>query len=445
MNTATSAAAKDRPRDLFVTKATLHRRKAAPNLQAEAAAFRGLSKSLADDPCVAVRNLLESALGLCHAGSAGMSLLHEDDTGQPIVRWAAINGALAAHEGTDTPRDASPCGLCLETGTTIRVSRPERTFTSLRSTRPAIVEDLIVPLHDNAGKTLGTLWIAHHDRRSHFCSDDARIAEQLAAQLVLALSLLEQARERRYAVALFESHQLAEQNLLMHDLAEERDMRQHAETSESESRRALQFKDAMIREVNHRTKNTLQSAASLLALHADATSSAEVRLALLDSNARLHLLAKVHELLYTTTDNAQSVLMPELLQILGDGLRPSLARTLAQVRLEFTCDSISLPVDQAIPLVLLVNEVVTNAYKHAFPNEAQGEITVSLRRSLERELILRIADNGIGCQPTGGGVGMGLRLIRNFAAQLQGTLIFSTPVQGAGTAITLTISPSVQA
>ena len=405
MNTATSAAAKDRPRDLFVTKATLHRRKAAPNLQAEAAAFRGLSKSLADDPCVAVRNLLESAQGLCHAGSAGVSLLREDDTGQPIVRWAAISGALAAHEGTDTPRDASPCGLCMDIGTTIRVWRPERTFTSLRSTRPAIVEDLIVPLHDNAGKTLGTLWIAHHDRRSHFCSDDARIAEQLAAQLVLALSLSEQASERRG------------------------------------NRQALAFKDSLIQEVNHRTKNTLQAAASLLFLHARATSSTQVRSALLDSRARLQLLAKVHELLYTKIGSAQTVLMPELLQILAEGLRQSFARMSAQVQLELTCDSLSLPVDQAIPLALLVNEVVTNAYKHAFPNDSCGAITVSLRRPSEHALILRIADTGIGWHATGGGAGIGLRLIRNFAAQLQGTLTLATPADQAGTAITLTIDP----
>ena len=117
-------------------------------------------------------------------------MLRDDGAGQPVVRWAAISGALASHEGTDTPRDSSPCGLCLDTGTTIRVSRPQRAFTSLRDTQPAIVEDLIVPLYDNASKPLGTLWIAHHDRRSHFCSDDARIAEQLAAQAVLALNLL---------------------------------------------------------------------------------------------------------------------------------------------------------------------------------------------------------------------------------------------------------------
>ena len=439
MNTATIAAVKTRPPDLFVTRAKLQRRKAAPNLQAEAAAFCELSKALADDPCMALRNLLEVARGLCRAGSAGLSLLRDDSAGQPIVRWAAISGALASYEGTDTPRDSSPCGLCLETGATIRVSRPQRAFTALRDTQPAIIEDLIVPLYDHASKPLGTLWIAHHDRRSRFYYDDARIAEQLGAQAVLALNLSEQTREREYALALLESHQLAEQNLLMHDLAEERGMREHAEASESESRRALVFKDAMLHEVNHRTKNTLQAAGSLLALHAGATSSAPVRLALLDSYARLQLLAKVHELLYTTTDSAQTVVMPELLQILGDGLRQSFARMSAQVKLDVSCDSLSLPVDQAIPLALLANEVVTNAYKHAFPNGSSGEITVSLRQPSEDALVLRIADTGIGWHPTGGGVGMGLRLIRTFAAQLQGTLIFSTAAEQAGTAITLTI------
>lgn len=445
MNTATIGAAENRPPDLFVTRATLRRRRAAPNLQAEATAFCRLSRVLGDDPRAATRTVLEIARNLCHAGSAGLSLLPHDGAGQPMVRWAAISGALAPYQGTQTPRDASPCGLCLETGTTIRVTRPQRTFTALRDTQPAMVEDLIVPLYDKANKPLGTLWVAHHDSRSTFSADDARIAEQLAAQLVLALQLSEQAREREYAVALVESHQLAEQNLLIHDLAEERGLREHAEASESESRRVLVFKNAMIHEVNHRAKNTLQAAGALLSVHARATASEQVRLALLDSRARLQLLAKVHELLYKTTDSAQTVVMPELLQILGDGLRQSFAAVSAEVRLEVSCDSLSLPVDQAIPLVLLANEVVTNAYKHAFPNGSSGNITVSLQQPSEQVLMLRIADTGIGWQPTGGGgTGMGLRLIRTFAAQLQGRLIFSAAAQETGTAITLTIGPAAQ-
>jgi two-component sensor histidine kinase len=441
VNTSTIAAEKSRPPDLFVTRTMLRRRKAAPDLQAEAASFCELSKVLADDPCVALRHLLDIARGSCHAGSAGLSLLRDDDAGHTLVRWAAISGALAAHEGMDTPRDSSPCGLCLDAGTTIRVARPQRAFTSLRATEPEIVEDLIVPLYDNASNPLGTLWIVHHDRKSHFTADDARVAEQLAAQSVLALNLLERAKEHQYAMALRESHQMAQQQLLVHDLAEERGLREHAEAMEIAGRRALVFKDAMLHEVNHRTKNTLQAAGSLLVLHANATSSAQARIALLDSYARLQLLAKVHELLCTKTDGAQTVLMPGLLQTLTDGLRQSFDRASAHVSVQLTSDPIALPVDQAIPLALLANELVTNAYKHAFPNDVTGEITVSLRHTPESGLILRIADNGIGLYQTGNDVGLGLKLIRTLAAQLRGALTFATPLEGAGTAITLTIRP----
>jgi two-component sensor histidine kinase len=422
----------------------LYRRKAAPNLQAEADAFCEVSKILADDPCVALRHVLDIARSSCHAGSAGLSLLQDDGAGGTVVHWAAISGALASYEGTDTPRDSSPCGLCLDTGTTIRISRPQRAFTSLRDTQPAMVEDLIVPLYDTASKPLGTLWIAHHDRTSHFSSDDARVAEQLAAQSVLALNLLERTKEHQYAMALRESHQVAQQQLLVHDLAEERGLREHAEASESESRRALVFKDAMLREVNHRTKNTLQAAGSLLVLHARATPSTQARVALLDSYARLQLLAKVHELLCTRTDGAQTVLMPGLLQTLADGLSHSFGKTAAHVGLQLTCDPISLPVDQAIALTLLANELATNAYKHAFPSDAAGQITVSLQHTPKDGLTLRIADTGVGLHLTGSEIGMGLRLIRTLAAQLRGTLIFATPPAGAGTQITLTIRPPAQ-
>jgi two-component sensor histidine kinase len=441
VSTSTIVGEQDRLPDLFVTRAMLRRRRTMPDLQAEAAAFCELSKIIADDPCVALRYLLDIARGSCSAGSAGLSLLRDDDAGRTVVRWAAISGALAAHEGTDTPRDSSPCGLCLDSGTTIRVARPQRAFTSLRATEPEIVEDLIVPLYDNASKPLGTLWIAHHDRKSHFTADDARVAEQLAAQSVLALNLVERAKEQQYAMALRDSHQVAQQQLLAHDLAEERGLREHAEALVSESRRALVFKDAMLHEVNHRTKNTLQAAGSLLVLQASATSSAQVRVALLDSYARLQLLAKVHELLCMKADSAQTMLMPELLQTLADGLRQAFANTSAPVSLQLTCDPISLPVNEAIPLALLANELLTNAYKHAFPNDVTGEITMSLRDTPENGLTLRISDNGIGLYRTGSDVGLGRKLIRTLASQLRGTLIFVTPPEGAGTVVTLTIRP----
>jgi two-component sensor histidine kinase len=440
VNTATIADVPNRPADLFVTRTALERRKRAPSLQAELTAFCGVSKVLADDPRAALRHLLEIARYLCDAGTAGLSLLRRDSAGQAMVRWEAISGALAPYEGTDAPRDCSPCGLCLDTSTTILVSRPERAFNCLHDTRPSIVEDLIVPLYDSTRNPLGTLWIAHHDCTSRFSSDDVRIVEQLAVQLVLTLRLMEHARERQQALALLPSHQVAQENLLAYDLYRERSVHEQVE---SESRQALVF--AMIHEVNHRTKNTLQVAASLLSLHARNTPSAQVREALLVSHERLQLLAKAHELLYFNHDSTQTVLMPQLLQTLGDALRQSFASVSAHVRLDLTCDPISLPVKKAIPLALLANEAMTNAYKHAFPNDTPGTITAQLRCMPENVLVLRIADNGIGLHLSGGEGGMGLMLIRTFAAQLGGALDIAGQADGLGTALTLTIQRAAEA
>lgn len=433
---AASPDATTRPPDLFVTGAALQRRQVAPDLPAESAAFCELTQVLADDPNLAVRHLLKIARDLCGAGSAGLSLLRQDPEGQAIVRWEAVSGALASYEGTHAPRVNSPCGLCLDTGTSMVVSRPERAFDWLKDTPPAIVEYLVVPLNDRVRETLGTLWIAHHDGTSRFCYDDARIAEQLAAHLVLALQLLERANERRHALAVLESLHTAQQNLLAHDLHQERSLREQVEDENSQ---ALRLKDAVIHEVNHRTKNTLQAAASLLSLHARSTTSAPVRSALLDSHNRLQLLARAHQLLYADPDNTQSVLMPQLLHTLGDALRQTFAEQSARVSLEIRSDPITLPVGAAIPLALIANEAVTNAYKHAFPRDSLGQVTVQLQCTADNALVLRVADTGVGLHPDGAEGGMGFKLMRLFASQLNGTLEFAEQPGREGTVITLTI------
>jgi len=439
VNTATSVDAPIRPADLITARPLVRRPERAPNFPAEVAALCELSQAVAIDPRGALRRFLEIALRLCNAGTAGLSLLRLNGVGQATVRWEAISGALASHEGTDTPRDFSPCGLCLDAGRTILVSRPERVFTYLRATGPSIVEDLIVPLYDHAGRPLGTFWIAHHDPAARFCSDDARIVEQLAIQLALALKLLEQGREHRYALALLESNKMAHQNLLAIGLAEERSLREQAEASESAIRQALVFKDAVIQEVHHRVKNTLQIAASLLSLHARATPSAEARVALQESYGRLHLLATVHELLYASADSAQEILMPTLLTAISDGLRQSFAEMSNRVSLQITSDQILLSPDEAIPIALLANEVLTNAYKHAFPDGCAGMIAVNLSCVPESGIILRIMDSGVGMRSSGAESGLGVKLIRSFAAQLQASLVFSKPTDAEGTVVTLRI------
>lgn len=437
MDSVIGADRETRYSDCYVPANTLPQRMSPPNLRAEAAAICKLSKSLAEDPDATVRYLLDSAQELCGAGSAGLSLVHQNQTGDAIIRWEVVSGALSAQEASVTPRDCSPCGLCLDIGSAILISRPQRVFDRLADQPPSIAEMLTTPLYDGARKPLGTLWVAHHDSRAHFDSDDVRVVEQLAAQLVLSLKLQERARDHARALAVFESHQQAQQNPLIYHLYEERTLLEQAEI---ENRQALRFKDALIEEVNHRTKNTLQAASTLLTMQARASSSAQVCEALLDNAARLHVLAKVHELLHVKANSTLSVYMPQLLQSLGEALRQSLGRTHPHVALDIECDQMELPAQDAVALALLANEAVTNAYKHAFPNESSGMITVALHRTPENALSLRIEDTGSGLASPAAGDGMGLTLIRTFAAQLRGTLDVGHRDIGTGTLVTLTIA-----
>lgn len=427
-----------RPSGLIITAELQQRRERVPNLRAEVAAFGDLSQILAVDPRRAVRRFTQIALRLCGAGSAGLSLLRPATSTSSQLQWEVVSGALAAHEGGGTPRGFGPCGLCLDAGAAILLSRPERAFGYLARLRPTLFETLIVPLYDNARRPLGTLWIVHHDPVASFCVNDVRILEQLAIQLVLALKLVREGREHRAVLASLESQRSIQQSVTRH-LIEERNRRERAELAESGIRQAMVFKDAVVQEAHHRVKNTLQIAASVLSLHAHATVSPEVRSALHESFSRLHLLAKVHELLYAQADSSQGVPMSMLLQAMGDALQRSFFEISSRVQLRITSDGLALPADDAIPLALLANEAITNAYKHAFPQGSSGVIVADLRRAPDDTVLLQVADTGIGLQPQPASGGLGLKLIRNFATQLQGVLAFAHPAQGTGTTLTLSI------
>ncbi|MET0498973.1 MAG: GAF domain-containing protein [Steroidobacteraceae bacterium] len=251
----TVAAATIQPPDLLTLGTSLPRSPRASDLSAELASFYELSRVIAETPQRASRRLLEISLGLCNAGSAGISLLQHNAEGQAVVRWEAISGALAAQQGIDTLRDLSPCGMCLDLGVTILLLRPERVFDSLSEIDPPIVENLVVPLYDASHKALGTLWIAHHDSTSRCTAEDARILEQLAIHLVLALRLLDYARESEHAHAVAESCELTLQTAV-HFLVEERRRREHAEATESDLRQAMPSKDAQIRELRQERRSS---------------------------------------------------------------------------------------------------------------------------------------------------------------------------------------------
>jgi len=277
---------------------------------------------------------------------------------------------------------------------------------------PAI-EGLIVPLYDTGRQPLGTLWIVSHEEGRSFDATDARVMEQLAVQLVLALKWQHATTAAEGRIA---------------------DLEAQARSFEQ----AAQHKDAIIAEVNHRVKNSIQSSMALLHLQAKVVQSPEAQEALSEAQARLAVFANVHELLYREASSTQAVAMAALLDALVDACRASFADQSDRVRLNVRSDPIMLHPEQAVPLALIVNEAVTNAYKHAHPNGQSGEIQVSLEKA-EGSIRLSIADDGVGMPMALRQGSLGLRLIRTFAQQVAGTVALENAV-GTRWTITLPLS-----
>jgi two-component system, sensor histidine kinase PdtaS len=175
---------------------------------------------------------------------------------------------------------------------------------------------------------------------------------------------------------------------------------------------AEQAKDLLLRELGHRTKNNLAMAISMLSMQASLKSNVETRRALEKAAARLYAIASAHEHFRPFEHKGRIEMRAYLGQLcghLGDALRD-----VRPIAVKVDACELHLPAEQAVALGLIVNELVTNSLKHAFPSDRAGTIHVILRSQSGVTLLVR--DDGIGCStPTGG---IGTRLVMLLAQQL---------------------------
>lgn len=157
----------------------------------------------------------------------------------------------------------------------------------------------------------------------------------------------------------------------------------------------LEEKEWLLKEVHHRVKNNLQVVSSLLQSQS-AYLKDEALAAVHDSQHRVQAMSLIHQKLYQT-DNISTINMDLYIPELVDYLRDSFV---TRTRIVFVMDiePVALDVTQAIPLGLIINEAVTNVFKHAFTGRERGQVHVSLKQLNQAELILNISDNGIGLQ-----------------------------------------------
>ena len=165
----------------------------APDYAAESRALIALAEQLAASPAGILQKLAETALTLCGAQSAGISLLEAD--GKRFY-WPAIAGQWAEHLGGGTPREYGPCGTVLDNNTALLFSHPERDFDYFAPVTPLVEEALLMPFYIN-GNAVGTVWIIAHDQSRRFESEDLRLMTDLgtfaasAYQAVLSLNAIQ--------------------------------------------------------------------------------------------------------------------------------------------------------------------------------------------------------------------------------------------------------------
>jgi two-component sensor histidine kinase len=186
---------------------------------------------------------------------------------------------------------------------------------------------------------------------------------------------------------------------------------------------SLEEKEVLLKEIHHRVKNNLQIVSSLLYLQSRKTEDDTVLQVLRESQNRIKSMALIHEKLYHSHDFTRIDFADYIRSLAGHLMHTY--RTVGGVNLKVDVGQVSFGLDKAIPLGLIINELVSNALKYAFPLDRRGEITVSLQEEADRGDTLIVRDNGVGFpqdidfehSPS-----LGLQLVCTLAKQVDGEI-----------------------
>jgi PAS domain S-box-containing protein len=208
---------------------------------------------------------------------------------------------------------------------------------------------------------------------------------------------------------------------------------------EEQLRASLQDKEVLLKEVYHRVKNQLQVISSLLSLQSQTLQDREALLAFHDSQARIQAMALIHEALYQSSSLAQVHFGDYARRLAGDLLRAQSVQP-ERIRLTFQTDEVWLSAEQAMPCGLILNELLTNCVKHAFPAGRAGDIRIVVQADATAHVTIAVRDTGVGF-PEGidfrTTASLGMQLVCLLTEQLGGTIALE---RREGTAVTIRFS-----
>jgi PAS domain S-box-containing protein len=188
---------------------------------------------------------------------------------------------------------------------------------------------------------------------------------------------------------------------------------------------SLDEKEVLLKEIHHRVKNNLAVVTSLLNLQSSGIDDPEAKEAFKNSMSRIRAMALIHEKLYKSEDLRQ-IYASDYLEAIVENLVLNYRTLGSDIDVERKLDDIPLTIEQAIPCGLIMNELITNAFKYAFPGQAKGHITVTFAQQDDHSYKLAISDNGVGLPadisfpPPSSTPSLGLQLVEVLARQLDG-------------------------
>lgn len=350
---------------------------------------------------------------VCHAARdiigaqyAGAGVLTDDGETLLPLCFSGLDPETVARIGPAMPRQGMLDRLLTE-GCPIRVGDVSADWHTLGlpSPHPPIYSFGGTPI-TSPTQRYGVLYVANKLGGGEFDAEDMDVLGTIAAQVGVAYE-----NARRY-------HELQHYTTRLEQEVGER------QRAEEQVRGALREKEVLLQEIHHRVKNNLQIVSSLLSLQSRYVQDPRARELFKDGQHRIKSMALVHQQLYQSQD-LSGINFGAYIQHLAADLFRSYGIAASHIHLQTALAEVSLGIDRAIPCGLILQELLSNCLKHAFPANATGEVSIELESDGNRRVTLRVRDTGVGL-PAGIDLQnpdtLGLQLVGALVDQLEGTL-----------------------